>query len=56
MFDIVLQLFETYDKEEKFEFFEKYFLLINININIVLKKLFLNLSNLKINFLELKLP
>lgn len=54
-FEIVIALLEEEDKDKKSRFFEKIFLLTNLNINIVLAMLLFNLNNIKINFLELKL-
>lgn len=48
-------MFEIKNKEKKSRSFKKSFLLTNLNINIVLKMLFLTLSNVKVNFLEFKI-
>ena len=47
---IVIPSFFMEDKEEKYRFFEKTFLLVNISIDIAFKILFLILSNIKIDF------
>lgn len=53
-FGIVIALFEIMNNQKKFRFFEKFFLLAKFYINIVLEMLFLILSNVKINFLDLE--
>lgn len=49
---IIIVLFEMKNKEKKFWFFEKTFLIANFKIVIVLAIPFLNLNNMKINFLK----
>lgn len=52
---MVIETFEVKNKKEKLPFFEKIFLLANHNINVILKILFLTLSKVEINFLELEI-
>lgn len=52
---LVSMLFEMIDKEKKSQFFEEIFLITKLGINIALKMPFLKLSNVKNNFLKLKL-
>lgn len=51
----MIALFEIKNKEKKSSFLKKNFLLANLYINNVLGMLLLILSNVKVNFLELKL-
>lgn len=54
MFAIVISMFEI-KKKKKYCFFKKKFLFVNLSINIVLKVLFLILSNVNISFLKLEI-
>lgn len=54
-FKIIISTFKVKDKEKKFYFFKNFFLIANLNINIVLNILFCTLSNLKINFLNIEI-
>lgn len=51
-FGIVIIFFLLDDKADRPQFFEKTFLIVNINIDITLEILFLILNNVKIDFLE----
>lgn len=55
MFRIVIATFKIDNKETKFRFFKRIFLFANFSIDIVFIILFLIFSNLKINFLKLKI-
>lgn len=55
IFKIVLTCFQIWDKLKKFQFFQKLFLLANINIKVWLEILFGTLSNIDILFLKWKL-
>lgn len=48
IFKIVLASFQIKNKLKKTHFFQKTFLLTNLNIKVVLEMLFLNLSNIYI--------
>lgn len=50
-----ITLFKMINKRKKTGLFIKRFLLINFNIDIILRILFFILSNIKINFLKQKL-
>lgn len=52
---MVIIIFVVKDKKNKFYFFKKTFLLFNLSMNVIFKMLFLALSNIKVNFLELKI-
>lgn len=52
---MIITGFSVQDKLKKVQFFEKTFLLANINIEVVLKMLFLIFSNINIRFAEKKL-
>lgn len=51
----IIILFKIINKGGQCQFFEKSILLTNLKIAIVLKILFFTLTNIKINFLRLKL-
>lgn len=55
IFDIVITSFLVEDKDKKFCFFEKIFLLADISMDVALGMLFLNLSNVEVNFVNWKL-
>lgn len=48
-------MFKLKEIENKVHFFEKFFLLANLSINLVFQILFIILNNIEINFLELKI-
>ena len=52
MFEIALANFWKKDKLDKPWFFQKLFLLANINVKMVLEKSFLTISNIDILFIE----
>ena len=47
---MVFSIFFMFDKDDKKSFFEESFLLANIKPNVVLKMLFLTISNIDIDF------
>lgn len=47
---IIIIFFLVDNIDEKSQFFEKTFLLVDINIDIAFQLLFLTLSNIKVNF------
>lgn len=49
---ISLNTFKMKDKKKKFRFFVKILLLAKLSMNIILRILFLILSNIKINFIK----
>ena len=50
IYGIVVSIFSMSDKDGKEKFFEKNFLLADVNLDIILKMLFLIMSNANINF------
>lgn len=52
IFKIVIATFSINDKEEKIGFFDKIFLLTNVNSNMIFGITFLTLSNASIKFLD----
>lgn len=55
MFKMIIAMFEVKNKEKLSRLFEKNLLLTMFSINVVLEILFVTLSNLKMNFVELKI-
>ena len=47
---MVVSIFSILDKDGKKMFFEESFLLVNVNLDIMLKMFFLTISNADINF------
>ena len=47
-----IAIFLMEDKDKKFQFFEKIFLLANFSMNIILEIVFYILSNIIVNFLD----
>lgn len=52
IFDIIIEVFLINNKDKKIRFFEKIFLLTNINLDVIFKMLFFTLNNTNIRFLE----
>lgn len=52
---MVIMSFKIIDKVKILRFFEKNFLFTNFSTNVILEMLFFTLSNLEVNFLDLKL-
>ena len=47
---MIVSTFSMLDKDGRKKFFEKNFLLANVNLNIILKMLFLTMSNTDVDF------
>ena len=50
IYEMVVSIFSMLDKDGRKSFFEKSFLLVDVNLDIVLEILFLTMSNADINF------
>lgn len=54
-YGMIIALFQVYDEDKKFCFFKEILRIANISIDVAFAMLFLNLSNVEINFNNQKL-